>query len=304
MLRTIILSLLIFMMNQFQTNAEFRVVASIKPVHSLVAAIMKGAGQPAIILNGSGSPHSHNLKPSKAILLAKANMIFWIGPELEAFLQKSINTIGASAISVELGKLDGLNKIPNRDFDDFENPSRSAEHDHGTTDPHIWLDPENAKIMALNIATTLAHADPDNAATYKSNANILLIQLDNLSKETSAKLATIKGEPFFTHHDAFQYFEARFGLTSKGALISNAEIVPGARHIAQITKKLKTLGAICLFTEPQLSQKLINSLAQDTNIKIAQLDPLGTNIKNGAELYFVLIRTMTKSFYDCLSTPM
>ena len=261
MLRAIVLSLLIFMTSPFQANAEFRVVASIKPVHSLVAAIMKGTGQPDLILDGAGSPHSHTLKPSKAKLLAKANIIFWIGPELETFLQKSINTIGVSATSVELEKLDGLIKLLNRDFEDFEGSSHSADHDHGTNDPHIWLDPDNAKIIAQNIAATLARADPDNAAIYKTNADTLLLQLDNLINETDTKLAAVKDRPFLTHHDAYQYFEARFGLTSKGALISYSEIVPGARHIAQIIKKLKKLGNICLFTEPQLSQKLIKSVA-------------------------------------------
>lgn len=304
MLRTIVLSLLIFAMNSFQANAELRVVASIKPVHSLVAAIMRGVGHPELILDEPGSPHSHTLKPSKAKLLAKAKVVFWIGPSLETFLQKSINIIAASATSVELEKQDELIKLPNRDFEDFENTVHSTNHDHGThgtVDPHIWLDPHNAIIIANGIASTLTSADPVNAALYRTNAGILIKKLENLSKKVDVQLAAFKGQPFLTHHDAAQYFEARFGLTSKGALFSNSEIVPGAHHIAKITKKINELGSVCLFTEPQLSQKLVNSLAQGTHIKIAQLDPLGANIKPGPDLYFELVSKMAVSFHDCLS---
>jgi zinc transport system substrate-binding protein len=255
-----------------------------------------------LILDGSGSPHSHSLKPSQAKLLANADVIFWIGPALETFLQKPIRTVGAAALTVELGNLEGLVKLNNRGFEDFQISKPSAEHNHGTADPHIWLNPDNARIIAQNITTALARADPANAETYNINASSLLLKLDELTEETSTVLATVKDRPFLTHHDGYQYFETRFGLTSKGSLLSNSDILPGARHIAQITKKLKVLGNICVFTEPQLSQKLISTIAQDTNIKIAQLDPLGINIKNGPDLYFKLIRTMANSFHDCLST--
>ena len=302
MLRVIILSLLIFTASQIQAKSEFRVVASIKPVHSLVAAIMKGAGQPELILDGSGTPHSHSLKPSKAKLLANANIVFWIGPELETFLQKPIQTIGASAISAELGNLNGLVKLTSRGFVGFHKSRPPVEGSHATTDPHIWLNPDNAVIMVQNIANILARADPSNADAYKLNAITLKLELEKLAEKTAAKLATVKDQAFLTHHDAYQYFEARFGLASKGALLSNSEIVPGARHISQITKKMKTLSGICLFTEPQLSQKIVEAVAQNTNIKIARLDPLGSNIKIGPDLYFTLIRIMAKSFHDCLST--
>ena len=285
-----------------ESTGQLRVVTSIKPVHSLVSAVMADTGQPDLILDSASSPHGYILKPSKAGLLAKADIIFWIGPSLEAFLQKPVKTIGSSAISVELAKADGLKTLPFREIGPDKHSDTAEAHDHGTVDPHIWLDPQNAKAMVRMIANVLSAADAKNEKTYQANAYKLAKELDLRTDRSKGILTAVSKRPFVTHHDGYQYFERRFGLNSKGALIANPEILPGMGHALKIRDRLKTIGKSCLFTEKQFSQKFVTVMTENTDTKIALLDPLGSELKPGPELYFTLIEQMTNAFYDCLSS--
>lgn len=287
---------------QAHAGAEMRVVASIKPVHSLVAAIMQGVGRPALILDGAGTPHSYALKPSKARLLAKARIVFWIGPGLETFLQKPVQTIASAARSVELGKSNGLVRHEIREFDSADVSGAHSHDAHDTFDPHFWLDPQNAKVMSKNISAELIKADPKNAETYQKNTEALMLRLGELQSQTQALLANVSAQPFITYHDGYQYFEARFGLNSHGAIVVNPEISPGAKRILQIREKLKFSGNICLFTEPQFSQNIISAVSENTEARVANLDPLGSKLAPGPGLYFELIKAMAKSFHECLSS--
>ncbi len=277
--------------------AELKVVASIKPVHALAAAIMKDVGKPDLIIDGPGTPHSYALKPSKARLLAKADLIFWIGPALETFLQKPVQTIGVKAQSIELASVDGLVRRNIRQIDNIKATSTDSQ-----IDPHIWLDPQNARVMALNIAKALINKDPENADKYQANLQNLLAKLGALTREVLARLTPVKNQPFITYHDGYQYFEARFDLKSSGVLIVDPEIKPGARHIQEINNKLKQSGKICLFSEPQFSQKTLETIAENSQAKIALLDPLGSNIAPGPGHYLLLIKAMATAFADCLSS--
>jgi len=296
-----VLVALVLFIGLTHADAELRVVASIKPVHSLVASIMQGVGEPKLILDGSGTPHGYALKPSKARLLANADIIFWIGPGLETFMQRPVKTIGSAARSVELMNSSGLIVYPSRDFDQDEHSGETEKHDHGSFDPHIWLDPQNAKKMASTISAELIRSDPENADLYQKNTRNLVARLDELTDKTMMLLKPLKGRPFITHHDGYQYFEKRFGLSSKGALIANPEILPGVGHALKIRDSLKSIGSACLFTELQFPQKFVTVITENTNTKVALLDPLGSEIRPGPALYFKLMNVMAKSFHGCLS---
>lgn len=303
-LRNNILVFAMLVASVFQAGAELRLVTSIKPVHSLVASIAKGAVQPALILDGPGTPHAYTLKPSKARLLANADIIFWIGPELETFMQRPIQTIGATGHAVKLGNATGLVKLKVREHYNSDASGQLELHNHGAfglIDPHIWLDPQNAKAMAHVIGAELIKADPKNTAIYKKNTLILLAKLDKLTETSKALLAPVKNQSFITHHDAYQYFENRFGLNSIGAIVVNPKVLPGAHSIQNSKNKLQNSGKTCLFTEPQFPQNIITAVSENTDTRIAVLDPLGTKIAPGPELYFSLIKQMTTSFHDCLS---
>jgi zinc transport system substrate-binding protein len=286
-------------------RADLKVVTSIKPVHSLVSAVMEGVGTPDLIVTGAGSPHNHALKPSQASLLANAGLVFWVGHEMEAFLEKPVATIGEKAKSIELFDTPGLRKLEQREGGAFQAHDHKEKgghkHNHEEHDLHFWLDPENAKLMTVMIADTLTAADPGNADQYQTNSMAMLDRLDTLIRETSTELAPVKDGSFIVFHDAYQYFEARFGLSAAGSITVNPEVMPGAERVREIRQKLKKNNVQCVFSEPQFEPKLIEVVTEGTETKPGVLDPLGATLEDGPDLYFTLIRNMAQSFRQCLS---
>ena len=290
------------------------VVTSIKPIHSLVSAIMQGVGEPELIVDGAASPHTYNMKPSNARALQEAKVVFWVGPGLEAFLQKPLEALGADASVVELDNAPGLVKLAFREGGAFEphddgdaaeghdHAEADHDHEHGTFDTHLWLDPMNAKAMAAMITTTLVAADPANALTYQGNAKALDDRLDALDKEIAATVAPIKDKPFVVFHDAYQYFEHRYGIRVAGSITVSPETIPGAERVSQIHRKVGDLGATCVFAEPQFEPRLIDVVIEGTRAKPGVLDPEAATLKAGPDLYFTLMRGIADSIKDCLSS--
>ncbi|ASS56652.1 zinc ABC transporter substrate-binding protein [Rhizobium leguminosarum] len=287
------------------------VVTSIKPIHSLVSAIMQGVGEPKLIVDGAASPHTYNLKPSNARALQDARVIFWVGPGLEAFLEKPLQALGRDASIAELDNAPGLVKLPFReggafephdDAPEHEHDHAEADHDHDAFDTHLWLDPMNAKAMAAMITTTLVAADPANALTYQGNAKALNDRLDALDAEIKGIVAPVKGKPFIVFHDAYQYFEHRYGIRVAGSITVSPETIPGAERVSEIRHKVGELGATCVFAEPQFEPRLVNVVIEGTRAKSGVLDPEAATLKAGPDLYFTLMRGIADSMKDCLSS--
>ena len=312
----------------FIAQAELNVVTSVKPLHSLVTAVMEGIGTPNLIVKGAASPHTYAMKPSQAKQIENADLVFWMGHKLESFLEKPIEALASKAVVVELMDSQGLKKLKMREgggfdehdhdedghdedgHDKYEDHSEEAqenhseeshdEHAHGEFDVHVWLDPENAKVMANEIKEALKKVDPRNAKKYEINTIKVLKKLNRLVAEVSAKLASIKGKGFVVFHDAYQYFEERFGLTAVGSITVSPEVVPGAKRIRELKEKINELNAHCVFSEPQFQPKIVFTVVEGTQANTGVLDPLGASINNGPELYFTLIRDMANSLQECL----
>lgn len=311
------------------------VVASIKPVHSLVAAVMEGVAKPQLLVKGAGSPHTYSMRPSEAAMLEEAQVIFWTGPGLELFLEAPLETLAGKASIVSLSETPGLTLLDMREggaFEAHEHEDEAGHHhdhqsdahhshahdehvhdDHGHgehedggalagKDMHIWLDPENARLLVRRIAAVLSEEDPGNVETYQANAGRLEARLDAFTAEAGEILAGVREEPFVVFHDAYHYFEHRFGLSAAGSITVSPEVAPGARRLAEIREKIIELGASCVFSEPQFEPKLIDSVTEGTNVRTGVLDPLGADIDNGPELYFALMGNLARSLADCLST--
>lgn len=284
-------------------------IASIKPIHSLLAGVMEGVATPDIIVDGAASPHAYALKPSQARSLQRADLVFWVGHELEAFLEKPLETLAGQAAIVELMEAEGLTKLDYREDGAFEaddeEPAEEAAHDghdhHDGVDPHLWLDPENARVFIREMAAALGKADPANAARYAANANTLGRRLDGLIGEIEATLAPVKGKPFVVFHDAYHYFENRFGVVAAGSVTLSPEVAPGAERLVQLRGKIRELGAVCVFAEPQFEPRLMSVATEGTDARSATLDPLGAEIENGPDLYFTLLKTMTEALKNCLA---
>ena len=282
------------------------VVASFKPVQSLVAAIMEGVGTPVLIVKGAASPHSYALSPSDAQALQDARIIFWIGDGLETFLHKAIETLPEGARSVELAEVAGLTVLPVREggiWDEhMHEGEENAEEEHEPYDGHLWLDPANAKLMAAAIALELSKVDPANAEAYRMNEQRLEQKLDDLDREIALKLSPVKNTPVIVFHDAYQYFDRHYGLAGVGSITVNPELPPGARRLSEIRDKIVAQQARCVFREPNFAPSLVDTVVADTDARTGMLDPEGAALDAGPDLYFQLMRNLTEALRACLTS--
>ena len=278
-------------------NADVSVVTSIKPVHSLVSGVMEGVSSPIVIIEGAGSPHTYSLKPSQARQLQDADLVFWMGDELETFLEGPIKNIAKSAKSVKLTDSHGLKKIKFREggmfegHDDHDDHGGHDDHDHdkhakddhddhghGEFDPHVWLDPINAKAIVHEIEEALVKVDPKNAKKYEANADRIAKEMDKLVEELREQLKPVQEKGFIVFHDAYQYFEQRFGVSAIGSITVSPEVMPGAERVSELRKKITDLSATCVFSEPQFEPKLVKTLVEGTGARTGVLDPLGASL--------------------------
>jgi zinc transport system substrate-binding protein len=305
------------------------VIASIKPIHSLAAAVMQGVGTPGLLVQGAASPHSYAMRPSDAARLNAAQVVFWIGPALEAFLVKPVASLAGDASVLELEEIPGLTLYPPREGgvwaphahegeehagDEHEGEDEHAEEEHaeeeheeeghgheaGTVDAHLWLDPDNAKTIAAAMAETLAAADPANAAAYRANAADLATRIDALDAELMAELAPVRDRPFIVFHDAYQYFEAHYGLSAAGSITVSPDQPPGAKRLSEIRATIAERGTACVFREPQFEPALIDLVIEGSGARQGELDPEAAALNEGPELYFEMMRGLARSIAGCL----
>ena len=328
---SIIITILSFLTFFSSANAEIKVVSSIKPIHSLASYLMDGVAKPKLIVDGYSSPHGFALKPSHAKMLQEADIVFWVGEDLENFLEKPLDSIAKKAEKIELLNIKGLNKLKFRErniFDDHDDHGHKEDghkdddhddhdhkkkdghkdddhddhddhegHHHGEFDPHIWLDPINAKVILNEMVEHLIENDSKNANTYKSNLNKALKDIDKLTMDVMTELNT--STPSIVFHDAYQYFETRFNVKVLGAFTVNTDVMPGAEQLEEIREIIEHDKITCIFSEPQFNPDIINAVAKDMDIKTGVLDPLGATLDPGKDLYFDLIKNMSKSFKGC-----
>jgi zinc transport system substrate-binding protein len=279
-----------------------RVVASVLPVQSLVAAVMEGVGTPGLIIHGAASPHAYALRPSDARQLNNAQVVFWIGPEYENFLAKPVTTLAGKARVMALLHVPDIEALPARQGGSWTNaapPPRGGKP--ANIDAHAFLDPQNAMAMVKAIANTLSEIDPEHRNRYGANAERETAQLKALDLELQARLAPVRDTPFLVFHDGYQYLEHRYGLKAVGSLVVSPERPPGAKRMTEIRRNIETLHAVCIFAEPQFDASLVHTAAQGTKARTAVLDYIGVDIPPGPNAYFVMMRDLARSLVSCLS---
>ena len=322
----------------FTARAEVNVVTTIKPLHSLISSVMEGVGKPSLIIEGTNNPHTFVFKPSHAEMIENADIVFWIGEDLEAFMEKPLESLAKNAKTISFMDLASIEKLKFREqniFDDHddhghddhddhghkdddhddhddhdghddehdghddhdEHAGHHDGHNHGEFDAHIWLDPANAKEMVLEISHELSEIDPSNKSKYEDNASKTIVALDKLIEEVDKSLS--KDISYIVFHDAYQYFEKRFGVIPAGALTLNPDVLPGAKQIADIQDVINDKGIKCIFSEPQYNPKIIETLGNDMNISTGVMDPLGAYIDAGPSMYSDLINQIANSIKDC-----
>ena len=305
-------------------STDIKVVTTIKPLHSLISRIMETRGEPQLIIEGTNNPHTFVFKPSHAKMIEEADIVFWIGEDLEAFMEKPLNSLAKDTKKIAFMDSESIEKLKFREeniFDDHDDHDDEHEgheddddhghkdddhdddhkdahaHAHGEFDPHIWLDPENAKEMVKIIRDELIKIDPEGQRQYSVNTAGATLELDNLINSVEKELS--KDISYIVFHDAYQYFENRFGVIPAGALTLNPDVLPGAKQIADIQDVINDKGIKCIFSEPQYNPKIIETLGNDMNVSTGVIDPLGAFIDAGPTMYVELINGIANSIKEC-----
>lgn len=281
-----------------QAQAVPKVVASIQPLQSLAAMLLDGLAEPELLLEASQSPHSFSLTPSQMRKLKAADLILWIGPELERPLARVLEGNDKTK-QLQLMQEPSLVLLEGANHKHGHGHEHHG-HEHGDHDPHLWLSPENGQRILARLAQVLAELDPANAGHYQAKAAEARVQLEELDVELKTMLAPVQGRAYMVYHDAYAYFEHHYGLTSLGAITLNPEQPLGAASVKALREQLRSGQARCLFVEPQFSPRLGERLAEAVAVRLGQLDPIGADIKPGKAAYPELLRRLATSFTSCL----
>ncbi|EJG2229808.1 TPA: zinc ABC transporter substrate-binding protein ZnuA [Vibrio parahaemolyticus] len=270
------------------------VLTSIKPIQLMVTELTEGVTTPEVLVQSNASPHDYSLRPSDVKKVASADLVIWYGHDLEPFLEKVVSNRSSTLT---------LSEIPNlalREFDSEHSHDHDG-HDHGSHDPHFWLGIKPVKQVAQAVVNKLVEIDPANAKTYSNNLVKFEEQLAARDKEIEQQLAAVKNQGYFVFHDAYGYFEERYQLNNLGHFTVTPDRKPGAKTLIQIRKTLGSGNVACVFSEPQFTPAVVESVMRGSDVVKGELDPLGSAIKVEPGSYFNLLGNMADSFAQCLA---
>ncbi len=290
----------------FSAQAQVQILTSIKPLQLIAAAVQDGQGEPHVLLPPGASPHYFVLRPSDAKRLDKADLFYWIGPDLENFLPRLLQQRSQPSVAVQ--SLPGLHlqyfAQAHQHGDEDEHDDHLVQHDHahapGAVDAHLWLLPHNARVIAERISSDLSELDPSNADHYAANLHAFTQRLNTLDQQLKAKLEPLQGKSFFVFHEAFNYFEQAYGLAHAGVFALSSELQPGAKHVSLMRNRLQQAGPSCVFSEPPMQPRLAYTLADGLPVTLAELDPMGTELAVSAHGYEQLLSNIAQQFSTCL----
>lgn len=295
---------------------NLNIVATIKPIHSLVSMVTENLESPTLLVKGAASPHTYALKPSDAKILNSANIIFRVSDSIEPFLAKSLSSLPPSIKVVTLSETQGLTLLKYRSGETFEpdlhdsdklNHDHKEEHIHNTDkightqiDGHIWLDPENAILLTKEINKILKEISPVNAPLFEKNTAQAISDIQKVSLRISNVLIPIRGKPYVVFHDALYYFENRFRFPAIGSITVSPELQTSGKRLTQIRDRLKKLKASCVFSEPNSNPKMIETILEGTSAQVGSLDPEGLLVNPGPSAYADILNGLADSLASCL----
>ena len=271
-----------------------RVATDIGPVYSLAARVMAGIGTPDLIIRHGASPHAYSLRPSEAAALEKADLVFWVSEGLTPWLKSRLEILASKARVVKLMKADGAIELPYREGATFAN-----RDDHSAIDPHGWLDPENGKVWLGVMASELSKIDPSNTDIYFKNAATGALEISEAVARINQTLDAVRGLRFIVFHDAYQYFERRFGISASGSILVGDALAPNPARIAEIRGQVDEMDINCVFSEPQFNPALVASVFQDAGVSTAVIDSQGIELELGTALYLQILERIAKEIAGC-----
>jgi len=300
------------------------VIVTLKPIHGLVAAVMEGVGTPHLLIDGAASPHTYAMRPSEVRQLNAAAVVVRVSDRLEVFLRKPLSLVGPQTRIVTLDRAPGLILHALRSGGDFEPHAQDHDHDHDhahgrntsgrkggpgrdrsagndRSDGHLWLDPRNARVIALHLGEELASAMPADAVRLRANARAVAGKADELDQRLKAVLSPVADRPFLVFHDAYQYLERHYGLAGAGSVTVNPDVPASARRLSDLRARLGKARIVCVFAEPQFPPRAIDTIIEGTTVRRATLDPLGAALPAGAGHYFSMMEALARDLSACLA---
>ena len=290
----------------------FNVVTTVKPLNLIVSELTQGAATSEFVIPAGTSPHDYALRPSDVRKLKQADLVVWIGPELESFLVKTMDS------KPENIALSQQHDISFRYYaeDEQEHKGHEAEaeaevdheseheghnHNHNGIDPHLWLGPEQA-VQAANVITkALIKYDPLHKNTYSANLSTFTADVQQAVTQLNKQLKPLNNKGYYVFHDGYGYFEQQFKLDNLGHFTVEPDRRPGAKTLLSIRQALTNNEAYCVFSEPQFSPAVVKSVTKGTNVKIGTLDPMATDIVEGKGGYVRFLNELGQRFSKCLN---
>ncbi|WEE07231.1 zinc ABC transporter substrate-binding protein ZnuA [Serratia marcescens] len=290
------------------SSASAAVVTSIRPLGFIASAIADGVTPTEVLLPDGASPHDFALRPSDIQRLRSADLVLWVGPDMEAFLTKALVPISATR-KLAISELPAVKPLlmKGEEDDDHEHAGEAHNHSdddhghhHGEYNMHVWLSPEIAKVTAIAIHDRLLELMPQNKDKLDANLRQFENLLTQTDKNVGNMLTPVQGKGYFVFHDAYGYFEKHYGLSPLGHFTVNPEIQPGAQRLHQIRTQLVEQKAVCVFAEPQFRPAVINAVAKGTKVRSGTLDPLGTGIALEKDSYGKFLTQLSNQYVSCL----
>ena len=299
-------------------EAKLSVMTSIKPLQLITQEITLGVTDTQVLLSSNASPHDYALRPSDMRKIKDADLFIWVGPGLESFLESALE---GNTHTLQLDQSPDIIKLTYGEEGDHEHKSHDehanhADHDHaahndhshddghhhhGNYNPHLWLGPDQAQQMAKVISDKLITIDPKHQAEYEKNYQAFVSHLSATILEIKQELAPVKSHGYYVFHDAYSYYENYFGLNNLGHFTVSPDRRPGAKTLITIRAALQSDKAYCVFSEPQFTPAVIESVTRGTNVKHGSLDPLATDYPIEQGSYFTFLQDLGHSFSTCLT---
>ncbi|AEB48576.1 zinc ABC transporter substrate-binding protein ZnuA [Aeromonas veronii] len=288
------------------------VLTTIKPLGFIAAAITDGVSEPKVLLPTGASPHDFSLRPSDIRNINSADLVVWVGPELEGFMAKPLANHSHAPALTQVEGMPLFNYATQDSHDSHDHDDHvHAAHEHGDhdegheghhhegVDPHIWLGPTQAKVIAKAIASELGKLDPANQARYDANLAAFDAKVDAKDKVIAGQMKTVNEKGYFVFHEAYGYWERHYGMSSKGHFTVSPERRPGAKTLVDIRKALEEKQASCIYAEPQFSPAVIESVARNTGAKVLLLDEVGEQVPLGPDGYPQFMQQLADAFAQC-----
>lgn len=296
-------------------NTEPKIAVSIPPIHSLVSMVTAGITEPVLIFDGLQSPHSQQLKPSMVRTILGTDLAIIVS---DTFEQSISRTLESSDDSNVLRLIAGIPEslilrtrgkhFANHGHREGEEAGYDDEHGNELlpaqgldSDPHLWLSANVAIKIVDIVADRLSTMDPDNADRYYANRDMAKKQIADRKVVFRNRLEAVHHKRFLVFHDAFQYFEKEYDLSSAGAFVIRPDVMPGAKKVVALRQKISDDNVVCVFSEPQFDSRKVDAMIEGLTVTTATLDPLGAHLSPGPTLWFKMMENLVGAFYDCLS---